>query len=92
MREVTEMDFRCPEFRTAKVEDYEFRSDGKIVRKDRWETAIFSIAHSLGFSSRAGFEIADVVEKTCEMARTVDEYISAALWLELTGKEARDGE
>jgi len=91
MREVTELDFRQPEFWGAKVEDYEFRDDGKIVRKDRWETAIFSIAHSMGFSSRSGFEIVDVVEKTCAMARMVDEHIGSALWLELTGKESSDG-
>ena len=34
-RTVTEEDFRMPEFRGAKVEDYKFRKDGKIVRKDR---------------------------------------------------------
>lgn len=39
-RQVAELDFRLPEFRDAKVEDYEFREDGKLVRKDRWESAV----------------------------------------------------
>ncbi|MNJ24237.1 hypothetical protein D3C77_186460 [compost metagenome] len=41
-REVAELDFRRPEFRNARVEDYEFRDDGTIVRKDRWVTGIHS--------------------------------------------------
>lgn len=61
MREVTEKDFRMPEFRDAKVEDYEFRHDEKLVRKDRWETAIGTIRHLVGVDRRA-FEIPDVVE------------------------------
>ena len=59
-RQVTEQDFRMPEFRDAKVEDYEFRGDGKLVRKDRWETAVRSICCTMGFSVRE-FEIPDVV-------------------------------
>jgi hypothetical protein len=66
-RAVTEEDFRMPEFRGAKVEDYEFRNDGKIVRKDRWEMGIHSIRNRLaeaGIESVKGreFEIQDVVE------------------------------
>lgn len=61
MRAVTERDFRMPEFRDAKVEDYEFRSDGKVVRKDRWEYAVHSIRNIVGPAGRE-FEIADVVE------------------------------
>ncbi|MEG0969430.1 MAG: hypothetical protein RSG92_29145, partial [Pseudomonas sp.] len=53
---VTERDFRMPEFRDAKPEDYEFRGDGKIVRKDRWETGIYSIRYALG-DRRREFEI-----------------------------------
>lgn len=60
-RDVTERDFRMPEFRDAKVEDYEFRSDGKVVRKDRWKAGIHSIRNLLGFTGRE-FEIQDVVE------------------------------
>lgn len=59
---VTEEDFRLPEFRHAKVEDYEFRDDGKLVRKDRWEKGIFSIASAMGLNIRNGFEIDDLVK------------------------------
>lgn len=71
MREVTERDFRMPEFRDAKVEDYEFRKDGALVRKDRWERAVHSIASTLGMESRSGFEIADVVARVQELAKAV---------------------
>ena len=40
MREVTERDFRMPEFRDAKPEDYEFRANGKIVGIDGREFEI----------------------------------------------------
>jgi hypothetical protein len=60
MHEVTERDLRMPEFRDAKLEDLEFRGDGKIVRKDRWETGIHSIRRALG-DHRREFEIEDVV-------------------------------
>ncbi len=59
---VTERDFRMPEFRDAKPEDYERRADGKIVRKDRWETSVMSIASSMGANLRSGFECEDLVE------------------------------
>lgn len=62
MKTVTERDFRSPEFRDAKPEDYEFRGDGKIVRKDRWEKSIFEIASIVGVDL-AECEIQDVVEK-----------------------------
>lgn len=60
MRNVTERDIRMPEFRDAKLEDLEFRDDGKIVRKDRWETGIRRIRSLLG-DHRREFEIDDVV-------------------------------
>lgn len=60
-RDVTETDFRMPEFRDAKPEDYEFRKDGKIVRKDRWETGIHRIRSHLG-DERREFEIDDIVK------------------------------
>ena len=62
MREVTEQDFRMPEFRDAKVEDYEIRGDGKVVRKDRWETGLRSIAHIVDKPMHGDVEIADVIE------------------------------
>jgi len=64
MREVTEEDFRKDEFKGVKVKDYEFREDGAIVKKSRWEDGIRSIrsALSLSESTRAEFEISEVVE------------------------------
>lgn len=62
MRQVTELDFRMPEFRNAKAEDYEFREDGKLVRKDRWENGIHTIRAIIGHDGRE-FEIDDVVER-----------------------------
>lgn len=59
-REVTERDFRMPEFRDADPKDYEFRADGKVVRKDRWETGIHRIRAALG-DQRREFEIDDIV-------------------------------
>lgn len=61
-RPATEDDFRAAEFRGAKVEDYEVRPDGKVVRKDRFEKAVYSVAYELGFSPRDGFEVPEVVE------------------------------
>lgn len=61
-RVVTERDLRAPEFAEGTPDDYEFRDDGKIVRKDRWERGIHSIAAILGHSRR-GFEIPDLVEE-----------------------------
>lgn len=60
-REVTERDFRAPEFQDAKVEDYEFRADGKLVRKDRWEMAVHRIRELVGMGSHREFEISEVV-------------------------------
>lgn len=60
MREVTERDFRRPEFMDAKPADYEFRADGKIVRKDRWEQAVQKIRSRLG-DNRREFEIQEII-------------------------------
>lgn len=66
-RQVTEQDFRLPEYRDAKTEDFEFRSDGKLVRKDRWEQGIMSIVAAVGMSTRE-FEIPDVVDAVRRLA------------------------
>lgn len=66
-KNVTERDIRMPEFRDASLEDLEFRDDGKIVRKDRWETAIRRIRSALG-DHRREFEIEDVVQAVKAMA------------------------
>lgn len=68
-RIVTEADFRAPEFRDAKVEDYEWRDDGKLVRKDRWETGIRRIANRLGLNN---WEIETVVERVNELLASPD--------------------
>lgn len=60
-RQVTERDFRMPEFKDAKIEDYELRDDGKVVRKDRWEKGIYQIQGIIG-SCRREFEIDEVIE------------------------------
>ena len=71
-RKVTERDFRMPEFIDADPEDYEFRADGKIVRKDRWMRAVNSIRHLVGVDGRE-YEIDDViaaVEKLVEQSES----------------------
>lgn len=70
MRQVTERDFRLPEFADAKVEDYEFRADGKLVRKDRWEQGMLKVASALGFSVR-DFEIGAVISVACDIRHTL---------------------
>jgi hypothetical protein len=67
---VTEQDFRMPEFKNSNPEDYEFRDDGNIVRKDRWETGIQRIRIALGMNTRE-FEIDDIVYA---VRRLVNEY------------------
>lgn len=63
-RVVTERDFRMPEFLDAKVEDYEFREDGKLVRKDRWETGVNSIRNAVYhlLPNPREWEIPDVID------------------------------
>jgi hypothetical protein len=63
-REVTEFDLRAPEFQhpSIKPEDYEFRDDGKVVRKDRWEMTVRSVVSILGWSRRE-FELPEVVKE-----------------------------
>lgn len=69
-RAVTEADFRLPEFRTAKLEDYELRpGDDKPVRKDRWMTGLLQIASTVGLHSRQGFEISQVVEAVEQLTK-----------------------
>lgn len=60
-RTVTERDFRKPEFANADPADYEFREDGAVVRKDRWQTAVHQIRCMVGPKGRE-FEIADVIK------------------------------
>lgn len=71
MKEVTERDFRMPEFKDSDPNDYEFRSDGKIVRKDRWQSGIISIVAALGMDTRS-FEIEEVVNAVEELVNKVE--------------------
>jgi len=66
MKKVTEADFRKEEFRDANIEDYEFRADGEVVRKDRWEMAIRKI-QMLVLPEMREFEIDKVVSEVERM-------------------------
>jgi hypothetical protein len=81
-RAVRECDFRRPEFRDADPKDYEFRDDGKIVRKDRWEMGIRKIVSRLGMS-RGDFEIDDVADAVS--ALKVPKLMTASDWDEEFG-------
>jgi hypothetical protein len=59
-REVTEKDLRAPEYRQGEPSEYEFRDDGKIVRKDRFEQGMRDISAIL-FGPRHQYEIPEVV-------------------------------
>ena len=61
-----------PEFHGKDPKDYEFRADGKVVRKDRWETAIHSIRDALG-DNRHEFEVLDIVDAVRAMVATIPE-------------------
>lgn len=65
-RAVTLEDFIMPKFRGKDPKDYEFRGDGEIVRKDRWETAIHRIRNFLiekgKMENTDQFEIDEVVK------------------------------
>lgn len=77
---VTERDFRKPEFADAKIEDYEFRSDGVLVRKDRWENAVRNIASLLGINTRS-FEIDEVVNAVSALTqKDTDADIESGNW------------
>ncbi len=76
MRKVTEQDLRHPNFQKGTPDDYEFREDGAIVRKDRWEQGICNIVAFLGLERRVDepgkayteWEVKDVVEGVKQQA------------------------
>lgn len=68
MREVTERDMRDPKYGMGEPHEFEFRNDGAIVRKDRWEMGIRRIAYAVGGLARREFEIADIVKRVEDMA------------------------
>jgi len=59
LRSVTENDFRKDEFKNKNPEDYEFRDDGAILRKDRWKMGMITIASIV---KSGDFEIEDIIE------------------------------
>ena len=65
-RTVTIEDFIKDEFKGKDPNDYEFRGDGKIVRKDRWEAGIRHIhcefIESGYMSCETEFEIEEVLK------------------------------
>lgn len=73
-REVTIDDFIMPEFRGKDPKDYEFRDDGKIVRKDRWENGVHSIVYYLDFAGlvdkKRGWEIHEIVAITAKAIKS----------------------
>lgn len=66
---VRELDLRHPDFARGEPDDYEFRDDGKIVRKDRWEMGIRQIASELGMS-RQSWEISEVIDAVRALVNT----------------------
>ena len=70
-------DFIIPEFRDKHIEDYEVRGDGKLVRKDRWETGIRCIRNLLVeaklLPDSAEFEITDVIRAVEKLIPETDE-------------------
>lgn len=72
---VTEMDFRMPEFIGKDPKDYEFRGDGKVVRKDRWENAIHSIRHVVCDAHAREFEISEVVDAVKALVKSELDWV-----------------
>ncbi len=71
MRGVTERDLRDPKFAEGEPSDYEFRADGAIVRKDRWEMAIRAIRYVIG-DNRREFEVSEVVNAVRALAAQIE--------------------
>lgn len=71
MRDVTERDLRAREFADGEPSDYEFRPDGRIVRKDRWERAIHSIRCALG-DRRREFEVPEIVNAVRALVNSIE--------------------
>jgi len=76
MKQVTQEDFIIQEFRGKDPNDYEFRSDGKIVRKNRWEQGFRAIA-SIFVNPRADFEIDDIITRV--KIATKNDFLSGSI-------------
>lgn len=66
-RQVTEQDFRMPEYRDQDPKDYEFDANQKPVRKDRWKRAIEHIRLLVGVDGRS-YDIIDVINAVKQLA------------------------
>lgn len=66
-KSVTERDLRDPKYGDGDPDEFEFRDDGSIARKDRWEMGIRSIASAVNVMAK-GWEVKDVVDKVQELA------------------------
>jgi hypothetical protein len=65
---ITERDLRDPRFADCEISDLERREDGAIVRRDRWERGIRSIAAMVGFTPRQEFEVIEVVDRVAQIS------------------------
>lgn len=65
-KEVTERDLRDPRFQHGEPSDYEFREDGSIALKNRWETGLRNIASIMGMA-REPWEVDDIVNMVREL-------------------------
>jgi hypothetical protein len=77
VREVTERDMRDPQFGPGDPSEFEFRDDGSIARKDRWEMGIRKIAGTLGLTGRERFEITDVVARVNDIVGWLQHPVAA---------------
>jgi len=75
-RKVTERDLRAPEFQDCEPEDMEWRADGTLARKDRWEQGMRTIASIVGIGVRGKWEIAEVVEAVKKLRDAVQRGVS----------------
>lgn len=66
-RAVTDDDFRPPEYRGLRAEDYEFDIKGNLLPKERWRSGMLKIAHILGFEGH-NFDIEEVVQCVWELS------------------------
>jgi hypothetical protein len=74
MRKVTEQDFRKDEFKNSNPEHYEFRHDGRIVRKDRFEDGIQSLKVRLKWPRNKEWEIFDLLHYVDVLMVIRDEF------------------
>lgn len=58
---------RDPRWIGCEPADLEWREDGTLAHKDRWERGIREIAGIVGMDPRSGFEVADVVRRVHDL-------------------------